>query len=385
MSCFCRGPVRWFPLRLDGSLPPSLHSVQRCYLPRRLSTTPIEQAIIEKVRKSEKELRKLKKTRHDQGKTVTQAHKTAHTDPSQASQKPYELKTKPAASKSQSPAPTTVTAPRPSKDKPLALYAYSQRTPYAQILLRNPHPTVLYTAPSHLFFSIATHFQAIFCYVYAGYNFNAMYLHPPSGVAAWVPPAFGGICVLMAGFGTWLALGPRRLIGKITAVPGRLADGRESKGREAEAATTLAEKQQPGSAEELLIEIELKRLLPLPFVKPRIISVKPEHITLAHKVGKPDLGRQLKAGDLRAIEFVREYEEKRKRDEAAPWWKKPFRRFSQATFEIAQSFGRVWTRKGFVDVGVKGKWLALKMDIKDGEMVERGHGLDRLFNVKKRI
>ena len=81
---------------------------------------------------------------------------------------------------------------------------------YAETLGLRRSPTLLYQAPSHTLYALGSYGFALFCFSYAGYNFHAHYLHPPPGLSAWVPVAFGGVCVGMACLGTWLVLGPTR-------------------------------------------------------------------------------------------------------------------------------------------------------------------------------
>ena len=81
---------------------------------------------------------------------------------------------------------------------------------FASVLASRASPTLLYQAPSHTTYIIGSYAFGIFCLAYAGYNFNAQYLHAPPGLAAWVPVAFGGVCFAMACVGSWLVLGPSR-------------------------------------------------------------------------------------------------------------------------------------------------------------------------------
>jgi hypothetical protein len=81
---------------------------------------------------------------------------------------------------------------------------------FTSVLGSRSSPTLLYQAPSHTTYIIGSYAFGIFCLAYAGYNFNAQYLHAPPGLAAWVPVAFGGVCFAMACMGSWLVLGPSR-------------------------------------------------------------------------------------------------------------------------------------------------------------------------------
>ncbi len=83
---------------------------------------------------------------------------------------------------------------------------------FAETMALRPSPTLLYQAPSHTVYIVGSYVIGGFCLAYAGFNFYSHYLLPPEGLAPWVPIAFGGVCVFMTCFGTWLILAPARLV-----------------------------------------------------------------------------------------------------------------------------------------------------------------------------
>lgn len=107
---------------------------------------------------------------------------------------------------------------RPAKSRqPRTAHASDdgQRTTYRSFeatLARQSEELLLYKAPSHQVYFIGCYAFGFFCLTYAGYNFYNHYLHPPEGLATWVPIAYGGVCFFMVCFGTWLCLGTSRYV-----------------------------------------------------------------------------------------------------------------------------------------------------------------------------
>lgn len=227
---------------------------------------------------------------------------------------------------------------------------------YASQLATKQQPTLLYKAPSQTLFLISSYTGATFCLAYAAYNFQANTLSPPPGLATWVPVAFGGVCFLMAVLGGWLALGPARLIRTITARP---------------SAT------HPGT---LLLDVELRKMLPIPFFPARVISAAPEDVALDHRLWTPP------PANLSAHErmLLRKEEEARRaehlRYERERLLSAPFRHANRAFFNLFQAIARTWSRAGFLKLDVKGQ--VYKLDISGGWALDEGRALDRLVKVK---
>jgi len=78
---------------------------------------------------------------------------------------------------------------------------------FSESLARRPSPTILYEAPSPYLYITGCYVLATACFVYAGFNFESTYLHPPEQIGYWIPIAVGGVCVAMAFFGVWSILG----------------------------------------------------------------------------------------------------------------------------------------------------------------------------------
>jgi hypothetical protein len=240
---------------------------------------------------------------------------------------------------------------------------------YATTLAQKLHPTLLYSAPSHTSFMVACYTGSTFCFTYAIVNYWSNYISPPEGVATWVPIAFGGVSIFMAAFGTWLILGPTRLIKTITAIP-----------RNANSMSTAVGK---AANPELQIEVELKKMFPLPFFPARKLYVKPEEITLPIPLAPPP-SKTLSPADLRQIRIEEEAENKRRLEyQQSHFLTFPLRNTSRAFFELFKAIGRMWHREGFVNVGIKGS--NYKLDVTGGWALDAGRALDRLAKVKPKF
>jgi hypothetical protein len=244
---------------------------------------------------------------------------------------------------------------------------------YAATLAQKSHPTLLYQAPSHAAFILSSYSAAFFCFSYAGFSFYTNYLDAPADLAAWVPIAFGGICFMMAAFGGWLLLGPARLIRTITAVP-KSAITRTTNG----AGVVKGAVGQP----ELMIEVELRKMFPLPFFPARKVIVKPEEIILPVKLAPSKRGMSVEE-----LRYIREQEELAAKQlleyERSHILTSPFRHMSRAFFNMFKAIARTWSREGFLKLGVKGQ--TYKLDITGGWVLDRGKALDRLATIKPKL
>jgi hypothetical protein len=235
-----------------------------------------------------------------------------------------------------------------------SLSAPAQYLSFASSLALKPHPTLLYTAPSHIGYILSSYGAAIFCFSYAAYNFNAHYYNPPPGLSSWVPVAFGVVCFMVTCVGGWLVLGPTRLVKAITAIPApQLAPGR------------------PGP---LKVEVELRRMLPLPFLPPRRIIATPDEIIFNHRLTAP----RMSAAEKRVAE-MEEYRAKKINSEKSILTL-PFRQLSVLFYNIFKNATRVWSREGFLELGIRGR--IYKLDVTGGWVLDEGRALDRLIRAR---
>lgn len=233
---------------------------------------------------------------------------------------------------------------------------------YASTLALKASPTILYQAPSHTGYILGCYGASAFCLVYAGWNFHANYLHPPEGLAPWIPIAFGGVCFLVAVFGGWLMLGPARLVNTITAMPMPVPS-----------ASRAASNARP----ELRIDVQLRKMFPLPFFPARVISTRPEALSLNERLYAPSQERAPTPADR---ERLRQEQQRLHEIEKTKIMSAPFRHASILFFNAFQSAKRVWTRAGFLELGVKGQ--VYKLDVSGGWALDEGRALDRLVQRK---
>ena len=268
--------------------------------------------------------------------------------------------TKSKTTQSHTKSPTPISSPSPYQ-------------PFAATLAQKSHPTVLYEAPSHTLFIVSSYGGAIFCFSYATFTFWSNYLHAPAGLSAWVPIAFSGICFLMAAFGTWLLLGPSRLIKSITAIPRMAATGAAAAG------TSSARTTRPA----LTVEVELRKMFPLPLFPARKIYARPDELVLRSPLAAP-VDKRLSTAEIRLAR--KQEEEERARllaYEQEHLLTSPFRHASRAFYNLFRAVGRTWTREGFIKLNVKGQ--NYKMDITGGWALDGGRALDRLGTIKPEL
>jgi hypothetical protein len=218
-------------------------------------------------------------------------------------------------------------------------------------------------------FKVACYTGSAFCFSYAIVTFWSNNINTPEGLATWIPPALAGVSFLMATLGTYLVLGPARLIKTMTAIP-----------KNANAISMAVGK---AAAPELQIEVELRKMFPLPFFPARKLYVKPEEIILPLPLAPPP-SKTLSATELREVRVAEEAERKRLWEhEKSHLLTSPFRHMSRAFFQLFKMIGRSWHREGFMKVEVKG--ASYKLDITGGWALDGGRALDRLVRVKPRM
>ncbi|KAI9800196.1 MAG: hypothetical protein M1825_004180 [Sarcosagium campestre] len=247
--------------------------------------------------------------------------------------------------------PTTLSKPTTTPGSSSSASQSAQFRTIADILAARSSPTILYQAPSHSAYIIGSYVSGFFCLSYAGYHFIAHYMQPPPDLPGWVTAAFGIVCFGMTCMGTWLLLAPSKLIRSIAAVPIRTS---------------------PPSVK---VEIGLRRWLPIPFLKPRVVHALPAKLSLNPRLHVPAPPRPRPSDVLREEQRQLEYEREH-------LFSAPFRHFGQALKHGFNATRRVWTREGFSHVRVQGQKGIMKLDRQGGWALDEGKALDRLLNVK---
>jgi hypothetical protein len=263
------------------------------------------------------------------------------------------------------------TATKPSTT-PTAASASPEYHTYDSVLASRSSPTDLYLAPSHTLYTISAYGSAAFCLAYAGINYYTSILHPPPDLATWVPYAFSGVILLMGGFGGWLLLAPARLVRSIRAVPVKeritWSGGAPGKGQR-----VVERLQRP----EVKVEVELRKMFPLPGFPARVMTASPSQLSLSHPLYAPQ--PMLTSSQKLAIQRMEAEAAEKERNKSILTL--PFRQMSTLLFGMFSGMKRVWTRDGFLKLGVKGQ--SYKLDITGGWALEEGRALDRLCRGKR--
>lgn len=228
---------------------------------------------------------------------------------------------------------------------------------YTAKLASRSTPTQLYLAPSHTSYIIAAYSGAAFCLSYAGFSYYANVVSPPDGLSTWVPIAFAGICFLMGALGGWLILAPASLIRSITAHPVQSAVA--------------------NGAPTLRLDIELRKMLPLPFLAPRVVSASPAELTLNHGIYAP-AARPVTAGERLTLAKQQAKEQEAERQKSILL--SPFRHASQSFYGLFVAIRRTWSREGFLKLKANGR--TYKLDVTGGWALDEGRALDRICKVQ---
>ncbi|KAL3419632.1 hypothetical protein PVAG01_08130 [Phlyctema vagabunda] len=233
---------------------------------------------------------------------------------------------------------------------------------YAALIAQKSHPTLLYQAPSHFLYYFACYGGATFCFAYTAWNFESSVMNPPPGINEYVPIAFGGICLLMASLGGYLLFGPARLIKTIRAVPQKALTG--------------------GGQPALKIEVELRKMFPVPFFPARKLVVSPAEVQLPRAFAQIETRKS-----AALLHAERKAEEQRvKADleyERSHVMTRPFRHMKYGAGECFRALRQSWTREGFWAVRVAGQ--RYKLDASRGWSLEGGKPMERLMTVDKTL
>lgn len=216
-------------------------------------------------------------------------------------------------------------------------------------------------------FMVASYTGASLFLLYGGYAIFTSYDAPPD-IAAWVPPAFmlcGGVMGIMAGY---FLLGPASLIKSITAIPKSVV-------------LTLGTTAKGGTVPELQLEVELRKMFPVPLFPARKIYIKPEEMVLPTPLSPPiNSAERLTPAERKARRLEEEaLEQKQLEYERSHLLTLPFRHASRAFFSLFQNTKRSFLREGFLKVKIKG--YNYKLDVTGGWVLDRGRAIDRLVRV----
>ncbi|KAH8658727.1 hypothetical protein BGZ60DRAFT_434221 [Tricladium varicosporioides] len=240
---------------------------------------------------------------------------------------------------------------------------------FAASLAQKTYTTTLYEAPSHRWYIWTSYGAASFFAIYASYVIY-VYMDAPEGVPVWVPYVFGGCGFAMAVFAARLALNVAGLVKSINAIPKSVLM----------ASKNPAIARSAAKGPDLTIEVELRKMLPIPFFPARKLYAEPNEIVIPHSLAPPAV--VLSPSELRARE--RQEEARRKKElkyEQSHIMSAGLRHASRAFFTLFTNARRAWTREGFMDLKVKKRFY--KMDVLGGYALDNGRAIDRLVTIKK--
>ena len=172
---------------------------------------------------------------------------------------------------------------------------------------------------------------------------------------------------MMAAFGTYLIFTPSSIVRTITAIPTTTSPAAGSSRR----------------PPQLNIEIELRKMLPVPFFPARKIYVAPEELVMDSLISRPT-NRALSSSEARVIRLEeeeahrKELEYKQQHVVTAP-----FRSLSRGFFGMFKALARTVTREGFLKLRVKGR--IYKLDISSGWALDKGKAIDRLVTLRPKV
>ena len=177
----------------------------------------------------------------------------------------------------------------------------------------------------------------------------------------------------MVAVGGFFVLGPAWIVKSMTAMPISALNA-------AGVSSSLENGVAKGmKKEELKIEIELRRLFPIPFFPAKKLYVRPEEIRLAHNLARPGASRS--PAEMRALKGHEKAEtEKALEYERTHIMSGPFRHISRAFFDLFLAARRSWTREGFTGIYVKR--YKYKLDVSGGWALDGGRALDRLVAIR---
>jgi hypothetical protein len=169
---------------------------------------------------------------------------------------------------------------------------------------------------------------------------------------------------MMAAGGGYVMLTPAGIVKTITALPKTMQ---------------VVTGNKPPSAE-LQLEVELKKMFPVPFFPARKVYISSSELQLPSLL-VPPTERRLSGAELARMRQQDEIERKKMVEyERSHIMTAPFRHMSVAFYNAFRAMKRTWVREGFMKIGVGEKMY--KLDVSDGWALDGGRALDRLAKRK---
>ncbi|KAK0669623.1 hypothetical protein QBC41DRAFT_364561 [Cercophora samala] len=272
--------------------------------------------------------------------------------------------------------PVKQPAPTPAKPSISPLLASTRTVPssYANLIAQKPR-TLLYESPSHLWFRIGCFSSGIFCVSYSVYHYWTIQLHPPEGLAWWIPHAYGVICLAMAAMATYFVMGTGRIIKTISAVS-------------SSSSTLVKAAAKPSGQGPLYIEVTTQRMFP--FLKPKKKLYMPNEVELPFRMASMfEYNKKIGVPMEEPLSMAEQVRKQRAAIEAAKKEREytmnhlltaPFRDAKKAFKGVWPGIVRSFSREGFTKINIGGQ--TYKLDTMGGWALDGGRAMDRLLPIR---
>ncbi|CAP68993.1 uncharacterized protein PODANS_7_9510 [Podospora anserina S mat+] len=267
----------------------------------------------------------------------------------------------------------TQSVPKPSIS-PLLASTRAPASSYANIIAQKPR-TLLYESPSHLWFRTGCFASGMFCISYSVYHYWTIQLHPPEGLAWWIPHAYGVICLAMAAMATYFIMGTGRIIKTITAVS-------------SSSSSLVKAAAKPSGQGPLYIEVTTQRMFP--FLKPKKKLYMPHEIELPFRMSSMfEYNKRIGVAVEEPLSVAEQVRRQRAAIEAAKKEREytmnhlltaPFRDAKKAFKGVWPGIVRSFSREGFTKIVVGG--VTYKLDTTGGWALDDGRAMDRLLPIR---
>lgn len=265
--------------------------------------------------------------------------------------------------------------------KPAAAAAAARPSPavprasgFIDQLARKSQPTILYEAPSHMWYRFSSITAGVFCVTYSMVNYWAIYVRPPSDITWWVPHAYSVVLVFMVAMGGYFAMGASGIVRLVRAVPYAQA--------EALAPAAVRKLKTSAAAQPVLLEISLSR--PVPFMAPRKLYVPPSEVAMPFRMSMLEYSDSAPPATGRALLMKRKAEEeearKKREYEMSHLLTAPFRHMAAGAKTAWLGIRRSFYREGFAKFYIRG--VQYRLDILGGWALDNGRALDRIVGTK---
>ncbi|KAF3769622.1 hypothetical protein M406DRAFT_221286, partial [Cryphonectria parasitica EP155] len=227
-------------------------------------------------------------------------------------------------------------------------------------------PTVLYQCPSHFWIHVSSLSAAVFCIAYAVFHYWNSVVHPPEGLAWYVPHLFAVICLTMVSAGFWFLYSTAFIVRRITAIPKTAVPAsylRAGPGN----TMTPARQALLAALQESPVALECEMSMLVPFLPTKKVIAAPSEVWLPFRFQAMPLASAAPAeaatpqGGGGVMSMIT----------------RPFKAFGRGVNGAFLGLRRGLLREGFAPIKVKG--TRYKVDITSGNLFDKGRAVDALL------